>query len=298
MTRPVFVLGTGRCGSTLVHEVLARHEGTGFVTNLDDLKLARSSAWQNRLWRRLPAEVTRKGSARFAPSEGYRVLAREVSPMLVDPVRDLTARDATPWLRDRLTTFVEDRSRRLDAPVFLHKFTGWPRAGLLRVCFPDALFIEVVRDGRAVANSWLQMPWWRGHRGPEDWHFGPLPAELERQWVEKGRSFPVLAALAWSQLMTSYDEARAEVPPDRWLRVRYEDVVEAPRDAFAALLAGMGLTWTDSFGSGFDRYRFSSARAEAFADDLSPADLDDIEAVLGDQLIALGYRRHSPSATR
>ena len=57
--------------------------------------------------------------------------------------------------------------------------------------------------------------------------------------------------------MTSYDEARAEVPPDRWLRVRYEDVVEAPRDAFAALLAGMGLTWTDSFGSGFDRYRFS-----------------------------------------
>ena len=80
MTRPVFVLGTGRCGSTLVHEVLARHEGTGFVTNLDDLKLARSSAWQNRLWRRLPAEVTRKGGARFAPSEGYRVLAREVEP--------------------------------------------------------------------------------------------------------------------------------------------------------------------------------------------------------------------------
>ena len=25
--RPVFVLGTGRCGSTLVHEVLARHLG-------------------------------------------------------------------------------------------------------------------------------------------------------------------------------------------------------------------------------------------------------------------------------
>ena len=54
MTRPVFVLGTGRCGSTLVHEVLARHEGTGFMTNLDDLNLSRSSAWQNTVWRRLP----------------------------------------------------------------------------------------------------------------------------------------------------------------------------------------------------------------------------------------------------
>ena len=31
-----WVLGTGRCGSTLVHEVLARHPGVGFLTNLED----------------------------------------------------------------------------------------------------------------------------------------------------------------------------------------------------------------------------------------------------------------------
>jgi nucleoside-diphosphate-sugar epimerase len=31
-----FVLGTGRCGSTLIHELLARHEGVGFLSNLDD----------------------------------------------------------------------------------------------------------------------------------------------------------------------------------------------------------------------------------------------------------------------
>ena len=293
MTRPVFVLGTGRCGSTLVHEVLARHEETGFVTNLDDLRLAPSSAWQNRLWRRLPADVTRKGGTRFAPSEGYRVLAREVSPMIVDPVRDLHARDATPWLRDRLVGFVEDRSRRLDAPVFLHKFTGWPRAGLLRACFPDAVFVEVVRDGRAVANSWLQMPWWRGHRAPAEWNFGPLPPDLERLWLEHDRSFPVLAALSWRRLMTAYDEARAEVPPERWHRVRYEDVVDAPREVFADLLGAMGLTWTDAFGAGFERYRFSAARAEAFRVDLAPRDLADVEEVLAGRLDALGYPREA-----
>jgi hypothetical protein len=295
MTRPVFVIGTGRCGSTLVHEVLARHELTGFVTNLDDLKLGRSSAWQNRVWRHLPAEVTRKGGTRFAPSEGYRVLAREVGPILVDPVRDLTARDATPWLRERMVTFVGDRSRRLAAPVFLHKFTGWPRTGFLRACFPDALFIEVVRDGRAVANSWLQMPWWRGHRGPENWHFGPLPADLQRLWEERDRSFPVLAALAWRQLMASYDEARSEVPADRWHRIRYEDLVESPRVVLTELLDTMGLTWTESFAAGFDRYHFSAARAEAYRDDLSPDDLADVEEILGDQLRALGYHRRTPS---
>jgi hypothetical protein len=289
MTRPVFVLGTGRCGSTLVHEVLARHRLTGFVTNLDDLGIARSSARQNQVWRCLPAGVTRKGGTRFAPSEGYRMLAREVSPMLVDPVRDLTARDATPWVRDRLAELVADRSRRLAAPVFLHKFTGWPRAGLLDACFPDAVFIEVVRDGRAVANSWLQMPWWRGHRGPDDWHFGPLTPELQDLWEDSGRSFPVLAALAWRRLMASYDEARSRVPPDRWHRVRYEDIIEAPRDRFADMLGVTDLPWTASFDAGFGRYSFSRSRAEAFRDDLSAADLDDVEAVLGKALVERGY---------
>jgi hypothetical protein len=31
-----FVIGTGRCGSTLVQEVLARHPQVGFVSNLED----------------------------------------------------------------------------------------------------------------------------------------------------------------------------------------------------------------------------------------------------------------------
>ena len=290
MNRPVFVLGTGRCGSTLVHEVLARHEGTGFITNLDDLNIRRSSAWQNTVWRRMPAGVTKKGGARFAPTEGYRVLAKEVGPTLVDPVRDLTASDATPWLRERMVRFVQDRSQRLDAPVFLHKFTGWPRAGFLRACFPDAIFVEIVRDGRAVANSWLQMPWWLGHRGPEHWHFGPLPPDLQWLWEESNRSFPVLAALGWRQLMASYDDARSQVPEDSWLRVRYEDVLEEPEAAIGGILDRMGLDWSPAFEAGFARYTFTSGRAEAFRDDLSVADLAAMEAVLDKPLELLGYR--------
>jgi hypothetical protein len=284
------VLGTGRCGSTLVHEVLARHPATGFMTNIDDLGLIPSRAWQNRVWRRLPPGATRKGGARFAPTEGYRALGREVGPILVDPVRDLTERDATPWLTSRLQAFVDTRAEGLAAPVFLHKFTGWPRVGLLHACFPDALFVEVVRDGRAVANSWLQMPWWRGHLGPGEWHFGPLPPDLERSWLDTGRSFPGLAALGWRMLMDAYDEAREHVPEDRWLRVRYEEIVADPGEKFAEILHGIGLPWTREFEAGFGRYLFSTGRAEAFRGDLSKADLAVVESLLDSRLAGLGYR--------
>lgn len=286
---PVFVLGTGRCGSTLVHEVLARHSGTGFVTNLDDLGLLRSRRSHHQLWRQLPGSVTEKGRARFAPSEGYRALQREVSPTIVDPARDLTSDDATPWLRSRMRGFVESRAHLAGAPVFLHKFTGWPRSGFLDECFPDALFVEVVRDGRAVANSWLQMPWWRGHRGEMQWHFGPLPPDLHEVWMSRGRSFPVLAALGWRTLMEAYERARASIGPSRWLTVRYEDLVAAPTERLAEMVTFVGCDWTPRFSAAVSRYQFTASRAEAFRRDLRASDVEAMESAIGSLLGRYGY---------
>ncbi len=285
---PAFILGTGRCGSTLVHELLARHPGTGFITNLDDLGVAPSTSHQLGLWRRLPAAVSEKGRARLAPSEGYRALAREVSPSLVDPVRDPVAADLTPWLAHRLHSFVDKRMRRLDADLFLHKFTGWPRAGLLSAAFPEARFVHVVRDGRAVANSWLQMDWWKGHLGPEGWHFGPLPDELANRWHDLGQTQPVLAALAW-QILTEAHDACADQLGDRWLTVRYEDVLADPRTNLSAILDHLGLAWTPEFESGINRYSLSTGRTAAYRSDLFDDQVAAMEAACATQLTRYGY---------
>jgi hypothetical protein len=128
--RFVFVLGTGRCGSSLVHEILAQHGDVGFLSNIEDrLRIpAISGRWNGPLYRRLPPAFTEKGRMRFAPSEGYRALSREVSPMIASPVRDLVASDAAPWLGDRFERFFQRRADTQGRDVFLHKFTGWPRA--------------------------------------------------------------------------------------------------------------------------------------------------------------------------
>src|SRR2546425_6914824 len=91
--RFAWVLGTGRCGSTLVHEVLARHPDVGFISNIEDRipGLAWTSRWNGPLFQRVPDRFTTKGRLRYAPSEGYRLLEREVSSLLTAPIRDLTA---------------------------------------------------------------------------------------------------------------------------------------------------------------------------------------------------------------
>ncbi|RAY11389.1 hypothetical protein DPM19_30665 [Actinomadura craniellae] len=287
-----FVLGSGRCGSTLVHEVLARHPEVGFLTNIDD-RYARCPGAVRRhggtLYRRLPPALSAKGRLRFAPSEGYRALTREVSPLLVDPFRDLVAGDATPWLAGRLRAFFEQRAAAAGAPVYLHKFTGWPRAGLLHEVFPGTRFVHVVRDGRAVAASWLRMPWWRGHLGPAGWHFGPLPEPYARQWEQSGRCHVQLAGIGWNMLMDAHEAARAALPADRWLEVRYEDVVADPAEHFTRMLRFFGLEPDRAFERGLARYTFATGRADAFRTDLSPAQVATLDKTLAPHLERLGY---------
>ena len=283
-----FILGTGRCGSTLVHEILARHPDTGFVTNLDDLGVARTTQRQVQLWRRMPSAVSEKGRVRFAPSEAYRVLGKEVSPALVDPAADLTAADVTPWLARRLTAFVEERQERLGLPLFLHKLTGWPRAGLLAEVFPTARFVHIVRDGRAVANSWLQMDWWRGHLGPQGWHFGLLDEADQATWERHGRGQVALAGIAWSMLTRRYDRCESELG-ERWLTLRYEDILADPRARLTEALEHIGLSWTPEFADGLARYTLSSGRASAYRDDLGPVHTAALEDVMGEQLRRYGY---------
>ncbi|HVX45601.1 MAG TPA: sulfotransferase [Mycobacteriales bacterium] len=290
MTAFAMVLGTGRCGSTLVHEILAQHADVGFVSNVDDRLGVRTRRSHVRAYRRLPPSITRKGRIRFAPSEAYRVLGREVSPLLADSDRDLVHADATPWLGGRLADFFQGRAEAQRFPHFLHKFTGWPRSGLIDAVLPETRFVTVVRDGRAVANSWLQMPWWRGNLGPSGWHFGPLPAPLEQVWEESDRSPVVLAGLGWALLSEAYDRAAAQIPAERWCSVRYEDLLADPAATFRLLLEHLRLPWTAQFARRLDTYSFETGRLAAYRQDLGPAATESLEAAIAPALARHGYR--------
>lgn len=284
-----FINGTGRCGSTLVHEVLARHSAAGFLTNVQDRLpwLPMTGGWSASLYRASPSALSRKGRVRLAPSEGYRVLTRRVSPLVVAPGRSLTGSDASPWLTSRFTNFFADCASAQGKPVFLHKFTGWPRVGFIERALPGARYINVVRDGRAVANSLLQMPWWR------DYHdaaiLQALPAEDVQRWEDSGRSFALLAAIMWKLEVEAHERAREEVPDSRWLEVRYEDILQRPRDEFRRMLGFFGLGWDGSFERRFARQRFHATRSDAYRRDLNREQVRMLEDVIGESLRCHGY---------
>lgn len=286
-----FMIGTGRCGSSAFHEILARHPEVGFISNLDDRTACGRllTPWNNRILRAVPPALTVKGRPRFAPSEGYGILAAEVSPALCRPLQDLTEQDLTPWLATRLRRAFHARADRQSTRVFSHKFTGWPRTGLLGAAFPGSRVVHVVRDGRAVANSFLQMPWWGGYEGVGSWRYGPLPREYDQAWERSGRSFPVLAALTWRILMDAYDRAEQAAAPGTWLTVRYEDVLADPRKHFDRILDHVGLEWSPAFEAGLRRQRLHVSDVDRYRRDLDRHDVAAMDEVLEPTLERYGY---------
>jgi Sulfotransferase family len=271
--------------------VLARHPDAGFVSNLEDRTRlgALTRPWNNAAYRLLPQSATQKGRMRFAPSEAYRALDREVSPVLSRPWRDLTAADITPWLSSRTRAFFDRRAAAQGLPVFLHKFTGWPRAGFLGCVFPEAKFVHVVRDGRAVANSWLQMGWWEGFNGPDHWQWGPLADGYAQEWTRSGHSFPVLAGILWKLLLDAFDAAQAALPADRWLEVRYEDVVANPTGAFNEMREFAGLKPNTAFSRAVERMAFNQGRTDAYRKDLGDETVAVLTRSLASHLAKRGY---------
>ncbi|MFC1748171.1 sulfotransferase [Pseudomonadota bacterium] len=287
----VFFVGTGRCGSSLIHEIISKHEDVGFISNIDDnlpyfdLK----GRWNNQLYRSLLGNKTTKGKLRFAPSEAYKLIARQVSPVYENSCRDLTESDVTPWLKQRFRDFFEQRAAIQGKSIFTHKYTGWSRIGFFSSIFPEAKFIHIVRDGRAVANSWLQMPWWNGYKGPENWLWGELTQPYLEEWKEGNCSFPLLAGIGWKLLLNSYATSAASLSDQQYMEIRLEDIVEQPRDSFEKLLSFSGLPWSNEFNTTFQRNIFSSKRKLAFQDELYPQQLSEIESCLSIELKKHGY---------
>ena len=160
--------------------------------------------------------------------------------------------------------------------------------------FPDARYVNVIRDGRAVANSWLQMDWWLGYRGPGHWHFGPLSPEHQEVYERSGRSFVVLAGLAWVLLMDAFEAAKADLGELRrsghGSTCAMRTCWPTPAVRSATCLHFLGLPDAAAFRRRLRRLHVLDRSHRRLRRDLDPASLKALEDIVGPTLARYGYR--------
>ena len=149
------------------------------------------------------------------------------------------------------------------------------RVALLHEIFPEARFVVMSRDGRAVARSLLAVDWW-----PDThiWWFGGTPLD----WGRAGRDPRDLAAHHWVREVRAIEDGLAVVPESQVHRISYEQLVAAPRDVISGVAGFAGLRDDDGWQADLGRVRFPNRNGSADADER-------VTAIQTATLRALGY---------
>lgn len=283
---PLFIVGTGRCGSTIFHDMMSVHPGVSYLSHLCDRYPAKPER-NARLMRSLElpgaAGLLRR---KYPPVEPYRFWDY-YAPGFSEPFRDLRADDASTRIRRRLPASL-GRAASPSRPRLLAKITGWPRLGFLHAVFPSAKFIHVYRDGRAVANSLLNVSFWRGWQGPDNWRMGPLTPEESEQWARAGHSFVALAGLQWVKLMGAFRQARDAIGRGRVLEISYERLCSHPEEAMGRALEFAGIPDRASFQSALSSFELTSTN-DKWRAELTSRQQEILEQTVRVELAHWGY---------
>jgi hypothetical protein len=131
--------------------------------------------------------------------------------------------------------------------------------------WPNAKFIKLTRDGRDVAASSKAMGW-----------YGNLWSACER----------------WLEAETCWDRLLAKLSPDRWIEVRYEELVARPVEVLTRMCAFIGLSY-DARMLAYDAssgYAYPDAKfAYQWKRRMSPADVRLVESRTAEMLARRGY---------
>ena len=292
ITKPIFIVGTGRCGSTLFHRLLATHPQlmwlSGFAHRFPD-KPSRNRWAVTAVGNPLLNGVL---GGKIRPAEAYGFWDAHAYGFS-EPCRDLVRSDVSAKVKKQVRAALQamltpERNR------MLVKITGWPRIGFLNEIFEDAKFIHIKRDGRAVANSLLHVGFWRGWYGPQGWRAGLLSPEDQATWESYDRSFTALAGIEWRIQMRAMEAARRALDPKLFLEVKYEAFCEQPLETYRQVLEFAELPWSAELEKAVKEASIRST-SNRWRDDLTPVQQGILDNLLQEDLQRYGYNA-SPRA--
>lgn len=281
--RPLFVVGCGRSGTTLLYQMLCTHPDLAWFSTY-------TTRWprvpQMAAASRLYPVLRRRGVERRGlplPSEGYRLWDSIRPPAVRELNTPLTENDVAVGERDRAEALVMRHLRYQGKRRFINKNTrNVRRIRYVNGLFPDAHFIHILRDPRATTASLLNVQWW------PDLPIWCFENRTPREWVAQGQPEETMAAEVWRQEVETALEHKRAIPSARYLELRYEDLISQRELVLTRILEFVGLQWSPGFRQALESFPIRNSNVK-YQNQLSPSQILEIERVTGPVAASLGY---------
>jgi hypothetical protein len=165
--------------------------------------------------------------------------------------------------------------------------------------FKDAQFLHIVRDGRDAAASHMEKPWLRadsvgnGIREPGGYLHGPYApwwVEPERREEFESTSDAHRMIWAWRRYVEAALRDGPPLGPEKYLQVRYETLVQQPRDSAVEVLDFLGIGRPASRNAFIAAVERADARSiGSWRTRFDAQQIAEVEADSGPLLRSLGY---------
>lgn len=284
--QPIFIIGTGRCGSTIFHRMFSKQPNVAWLSSLCD-RFPHKPEINKYITNAMDNSIVNKCLApKIRPGECYEFWETHCKGFR-HPCRDLIPEDVTNKVRKNVINALE-RTLSKKRYRLLMKITGWPRIGFLHELFNDAKFIHVVRDGRAVVNSLITRDWWWGWRGPQNWRWGELTPAQKEEWEKFNQSFIALAAIQWKILMDAVEKSKKYINENNFLEIQYEELCTSPISVFKKAADFCDLEWSKKFAAMLNDFNIKSTN-DNWRIDLTPYQHSIIEEITYEHLNKYNY---------
>jgi hypothetical protein len=266
IVRPIFIVGAPCSGTNIFYRTFAKHPDLAWISNIT--KKVPSSLWLTRIIMLFRDD--------HRPTEANNVWQKFAD----NDDESLGQKDVTAGARKYLHSVLQNNLRIFNKPRFVNKCPGNSvRIEFLKEIFPDAIFIHIIRDGRAAAYSIMRSR--LGHSG-EYWSVKP-PG-----W-QNLLNLPLVdaCALQWKMTVAATLQSAKKLPPEQYMEVKYEEFVARPTEIFKRVAEKCDLVWQDALLQaitvGMDNRNFK------WQTEMQDSDKKTLDVLLGDFLKPLGY---------
>ncbi|TFH92885.1 sulfotransferase [Vibrio ouci] len=247
LEKPIIVIGPGRTGSTIISEIVFAHHELGGPTNYSEWqpKLPWLSALtrlsNNDLWW-ISGEKAQQQKTRFLnnyvprPAEAWS-LWQNMTRSDIDFSRDFLLYKRASETEKQTIRHTFDAMLKLQGKQRLAlKLTGPARLEYLHSIFPDAYFINIVREPTATVTSLLNTPFWQQQGAKQLWWHGAYSKKELNTYNAIARNPVAGTAFQLNKILTTTKEEQARVKANM-LTIHYEQFLSNPKYAIHSIMS-------------------------------------------------------------
>jgi hypothetical protein len=284
LKRPIFLVGCGRSGTTIVYELLCEHPDLAWFSNYAERWPAFPQL--ETLTRLRDIGAIRRSRSRFVPLpvEGHDLWDRCGPQEPRHRNAPLTEADVDAEHAQRVREIVTAHVKYHRGSRFINKNTRNSRRALyLDAIFQDAMFVHVIRDPRAVVASLLAVHWWADL--PLWWN----EDRTTRALVAEGSKPEAVAAEHWVRSVERLLADARRLPTSRYLEIRYEVFTESPETVLSSVCAFADLSFAPRLAESVRRRAVTSQNTK-YKSQFGDAELRTVEQIVAPLAARLGYR--------